>query len=97
MAADEFVRLHATIEGHVQGVSFRYFVTRVAEGLGVTGWVRNRYDGNVEVIAEGSRSSLDRLLVELREGPPQAFVTGLKHEWLPATKEFPRFTVLHTA
>jgi acylphosphatase len=97
MAAEEMVRLHATIEGYVQGVSFRYFVTKVAINLGVTGWVRNRYDGSVEVLAEGTRSSLDKLLAELRKGPPSALVTGLEHEWQTATREFPDFNIRPTA
>jgi acylphosphatase len=97
VSADEIVRLHAILEGHVQGVSFRYFVTRVADFLGVTGWVRNRYDGSVEVIAEGPHSSLRSLLAELHKGPPSAVVTELKQEWMPATKEFSNFSVHHTA
>jgi acylphosphatase len=97
MPADELGRLHATIEGYVQGVSFRYFVTQAANNLRVTGWVRNRYDGSVEVFAEGSRSSLDKLLAELRKGPPSAIVTKLEHEWLPATSEFLDFKVHPTA
>ena len=47
-------RLHATVEGFVQGVGFRHFVMRSAGGLGLTGWTRNRYDGAVEVIAGAS-------------------------------------------
>jgi acylphosphatase len=96
MDPEELARLHAMIDGYVQGVSFRYFVTKVAINLGVTGWVRNRYDGSVEVLAEGTRSSLDKLLAELRKGPPSALVTELEHEWQAATKEFRDFNVRST-
>jgi acylphosphatase len=53
MGENKSSRLHAIIEGHVQGVGFRNFVQIIAKLIGVTGWVRNLYDGNVEVIAEG--------------------------------------------
>lgn len=96
MEEQQLTRLHATIEGYVQGVSFRYFVSQVALNLNVTGWVRNRYDGSVEVLAEGNRSALDKLLVEIRKGPPTSVVTGLKHEWQPASNEFSDFDILHT-
>lgn len=96
MAEDEFSRLHATVEGYVQGVSFRYFVVKIANSLNITGWVRNRYDGSVEVVAEGPRSALDKLLGSLRQGPPSALVTAFDHEWLPPSKEFPDFRVLPT-
>jgi acylphosphatase len=96
MPVDEYTRLHAIVEGYVQGVSFRYFVTKMANGLRVTGWVRNRINGNVEVVAEGPRSALDKLLGALRQGPPSAMVTSLDHEWLPPTKEFRGFKVIPT-
>ena len=54
-------RLHGTVHGDVQGVGFRYFLMREAQRLGLRGWVRNRDDGTVEFVAEGSRDDLDRL------------------------------------
>jgi acylphosphatase len=97
MTSDEFTRLHANIEGYVQGVSFRYFVTKTANSLYVKGWVRNRYNGSVEVVAEGQRSALDKLLAALHQGPPSALVMTLDHEWLPPTNEFHDFKVFPTA
>ncbi len=55
--------------GRVQGVGFRYFVWREAEALGVHGWVRNRADGTVEALAQGTNEELDRFLDRLQEGP----------------------------
>ena len=46
-------RLHAFIQGRVQGVGFRYYVMQAAQDYHLTGWVRNLYDGRVEVVAEG--------------------------------------------
>lgn len=62
------------ITGRVQGVGFRWFVEREAATLGVTGWVRNREDGRVEVVATGSREQLATLHGRLREGPRAARV-----------------------
>lgn len=90
------VRLHAIVEGRVQGVGFRYFVQEVAEVLELTGWVRNRWDGSVEVMAEGERDRLEKLLGALRQGPRVSYVETVSPQWLPATGEFPRFSVRST-
>ena len=71
------VRCRAVVSGRVQGVFFRDTCERVASGLGVRGWVRNRPDGTVEVAAEGSRDAVDALLDWCREGPPRARVVGV--------------------
>jgi acylphosphatase len=97
MTDDELSQFHAIIEGRVQGVGFRYFVEENAVDLGLTGWVRNCWDGSVEVKAEGKRADLDRLLTELQRGPRSAFVTNIKTEWLPATGEFASFRVRPTS
>lgn len=96
MSKDPFVRLHAVVEGHVQGVGFRYFVVTHALQLDLTGWVRNTYDGDVEVTAEGLQSQLELLRDRLRDGPRSAFVTAVKTEWLPATNTFDGFNVVRT-
>ncbi len=90
------VRLHVVIDGRVQGVGFRYYVLEIALGLDLTGWVRNTFDGQVEVIAEGERKPLEKLLESLRRGPHAAFVTDVSQEWLPASGEFIRFDVRGT-
>lgn len=89
----EQVRLHATVEGVVQGVNFRYYTVRKAHLLGLTGWVANRWDGRVETVAEGPRRALEEFLAFLREGPPSAVVTGVVPRWEKATGEFSDFTV----
>lgn len=86
-------RLHAWIEGSVQGVGFRFFVIQHAAKLGLTGWVRNLWDGRVEVVAEGPQVSLQNMLNQLKAGPPSAIVSLVTTEWLPATNEFPDFNV----
>jgi acylphosphatase len=62
------------VSGRVQGVGFRWFVEREAAQLGITGWVRNRDNGSVEVMATGTREQLNALQGRLREGPRAARV-----------------------
>ena len=62
MGPEEHQSLHAIVEGHVQGVGFRFFVQDFAERRGLTGWVRNREERQVEVYAEGSHADLSRLI-----------------------------------
>lgn len=62
------------VRGRVQGVGFRHFVWRSAAGLGLAGWVRNRSDGSVEVVARGGAERLEQLEAALREGPRLAHV-----------------------
>jgi acylphosphatase len=83
----DLVRLHARVEGHVQGVGFRYFVLNLANELGLMGWVRNTYNGDVEVTAEGSRGHLEILLEDLRQGPPSAYVIDVNYEWMESDGE----------
>ena len=71
------MRLHVLVRGRVQGVGFRWFVRETARELGLAGWVRNRPDGVVEVAAEGSAATLERLREQLRNGPPGAVVTSV--------------------
>ncbi len=84
-------RVHAHVTGVVQGVSYRASTRRQAERLGLTGWVRNRDDGSVELVAEGPTEALARLIEWCRRGPPLAEVTGVQCEWHPATGEFSQF------
>lgn len=86
-------RLHAVVYGRVQGVGFRASTVSRANGLGLTGWVRNRADGTVEVMAEGERSRLDALLNFLEEGPLVAHVTSVNADWQEATGEFASFEI----
>lgn len=93
---NEKARLHAVVEGRVQGVGFRYFVVDAAQSLEVAGWVRNRWDDTVEVMAEGERPALEKLLAALRRGPRAAYVSNVQVDWEPVTGEFKRFWIKET-
>ena len=86
-------RLHAIVHGAVQGVFFRANTQQRAAELSLTGWVMNRKDGGVEVMAEGEHEPLERLLGWLQHGPPAASVEKVESEWQTATGEFSGFEV----
>ena len=86
-------RLRAIVRGRVQGVGFRYFVQREASALGLGGYVRNQWDGSVEVVAEGPRQSLERLRARLSVGPRSAYVQEVNATWGAASGEFRFFNV----
>jgi acylphosphatase len=65
------------VRGRVQGVGFRFFVEREAHMLGIAGWVRNNFDGTVEVLAMGTHEQLVGLRSRLREGPRAARVDAV--------------------
>ncbi len=73
------IRAHLIIEGRVQGVWFRDSTRNEATRLNLTGWVKNRFDGSVELIAEGSRQAVEELIEWSHHGPPAARVT-MVHE-----------------
>ena len=89
-----YKRLEASIYGSVQGVYFRQYTVREARRLGVRGWVANRDDGTVMIVAEGQDRSLQELVRFLLHGSPGAKVDHVKADWLEATNEFTGFNVL---
>ena len=68
------------VSGRVQGVGFRFFAERTANGLGVGGYVKNLYDGRVEVYAIGGAEQMDALRDALRRGPRMASVHRLDEQ-----------------
>ncbi len=88
------VRLRAVVTGVVQGVGYRWFVIRAARSMELTGFARNLRDGSVEVVAEGTREGLERLLGMLYEGPRASVVKGVDVGWGKATGEYYVFDVL---
>lgn len=86
-------RLHATVSGRVQGVGFRGYTATHAQRLGITGWVRNRFNGTVEILAEGHCEALESFLEAVNTGPGPSHVDHVDVEWLDATHEFQRFEI----
>lgn len=69
---------HLQITGRVQGVGFRYYMQRRAQELGITGWVRNRRDGSVEALIQGTAEAVETLTSWARRGPQSAVVSSVK-------------------
>ena len=72
------VTRHLLITGRVQGVGFRFYMERKARELGVTGWVRNRRDGAVEAVVQGSSGAVEAMIAWARRGPPSAIVADVR-------------------
>lgn len=84
------------VSGIVQGVGYRQWTRRRAIALGVNGWVRNRFDGRVEILAEGDVRAVDQLIAECHDGPRYADVTNVEPTDTDATGAN-EFTVRNTA
>jgi acylphosphatase len=85
--------VHVRLSGRVQGVGFRWYCVQRANGLGVTGWVKNRGDGSVEVLAEGDRSELEDFVRQLEQGPGSAHVADADVDWHEYTGKYNSFEV----
>ena len=72
------VTRHLLVTGRVQGVGFRFYMERKARDLGVTGWVRNRRDGAVEAVVQGSSGAVEAMIAWARRGPPSAIVAEVR-------------------
>ena len=89
----QHARVWLRITGRVQGVGFRYSALDEARRLAVTGWVRNTHDGAVELLAEGDRDRLQRLVTWCHVGPRGALVTAVEERWLEHRGEFADFRI----
>lgn len=89
----EKVSMHFIVSGRVQGVWFRASTREEAKRLGLTGWVRNLPEGQVEVIACGPKAQVDELHKWLHQGPKMAKVNEVHSETVP-WEEYVDFTVV---
>lgn len=90
---DDKARADIQVSGKVQGVSFRAATMERAQGLGVVGWVANRDDGSVQIVAEGSRDALEELITWCRQGPPAAQVADVTVRWEAPREDFSAFDI----
>jgi len=88
-------RAHIFISGIVQGVYYRYNAMKKAQELGLKGWVRNLRDGRVEVVCEGRREDIDRLIEWCKKGPPGAYVESVQVAFEQFKGEFRTFEILY--
>lgn len=86
-------QVHLIVRGRVQGVFFRAATQREARRLGLTGWVRNRPDGSVEMLAEGDEGQLRQLCMWAEKGPSAARVDDVNIRWRAYSGDYPEFRI----
>jgi acylphosphatase len=89
----DLASVKVVIYGYVQGVFFRDFTSRRARELGLTGYVRNLPNRAVEVLAEGERINLEKLIGHLKTGPPGAAVEKIEVSWSEYTGSYSHFGI----
>ena len=82
---------HILVSGMVQAVGFRYFAYQWAGKLGLKGFVRNLYEGSVELEVEGDRSLIEEFIVQLKVGPRAARVSNVRVVWNQKDKNYQHF------
>jgi len=80
-------RVHVFFSGYVQGVGFRYTARRFAQSLDLVGWVKNCYDGRVELVAEGEEETLKQMLTQLNQAF-EGYINNSEVIWSEGTGEF---------
>ncbi len=93
MSNPKQVRLR--IKGRVQGVFFRESAKEEALRLGLRGWVRNTWDGDVEATVQGAPTEVDEFVSWCHQGPPYASVESVKIEESEVIEQFQTFRVIH--
>jgi len=68
---------HLVVTGRVQGVGFRNYMAVKARQFRITGWVRNRHDGSVEVMIQGAPADVEAMIVRAHRGPPKSAVASV--------------------
>jgi len=87
-------RIHLVVRGRVQGVYFRASAKREARQLGLTGWVKNRNDSAVELLAEGEEDQVKDFLAWAQHGPSTARVDKVETRWRSYTGEYSNFQII---
>jgi acylphosphatase len=86
-------RVQIIVRGRVTGTFFRAATQREARRLGITGWVKNRADGSVELVAEGEEEAIKEIIAWAHHGPSAARVDNVDVRWRGYTGEFSDFCI----
>ncbi len=86
-------RIHIVVKGIVQGVYYRYNTLKKAEECHLTGWVRNKTDGSVEIVCEGTEENINNIVRWCKKGPEGAYVREIETTWGQYTGEFNAFEI----
>jgi acylphosphatase len=87
-------QVHLVVQGRVQGVYFRASTQQEAQRLTLRGWVKNRPDGSVEILAQGSEETLKQFVTWAHRGPSSARVDHVQQVWGDATGHFDLFQIV---
>ncbi len=87
------VRVHAIYGGRVQGVGFRFTAQRYANEIGITGYVRNLWSSQVEIVAEGGRKEVETFLERIRNGPLSHYIDDVETHYSEYTGQFRDFHI----
>jgi len=90
---ENMVKAHVIIKGRVQGVFFRVKTKQTADGLNVSGWVRNKSDGTVEAVFEGKKNDVIPVINWCHQGPSRSVVTDVNVTWHDYKKEYKKFSI----
>ncbi len=85
------VRAHALYGGRVQGVGFRFAAQRYAHEVGVTGYVKNLWSGQVEIVVEGERKKVEAFLERIKSGPLSHYIDDVETHYSGYTGQFRDF------
>jgi len=91
---ENILTVNLTISGKVQGVGFRYFVLRQAQELGITGWVSNKPNGDVEALAQGEKADLEQFIAKVKEGPSFSRVEDVSLNWVKEAEQYFGFEII---
>jgi acylphosphatase len=84
---------HLVVQGRVQGVFYRSFVQRAARLLGLPGFAKNLENGDVEIVVQGPRETVDELITRCYDGPSGAQIDDIQVHWREAKEQFKRFEI----
>jgi acylphosphatase len=90
---NEEKRAEIIANGLVQGVGFRYFIIKNAESLGLNGYSKNLFSGEVLTVVEGSKAKIEELFKRIKIGPSHASVKNCKITWGESKNEFTHFEI----
>ena len=93
MQQDDRTRARVRVSGRVQGVFFRDSTREKAQDLGLSGYVKNNPDGDVETIFEGPKDAVEEMILWCWQGPPHASVENVDADYEPPGDDLTGFEV----
>jgi len=93
--SNNFVKVEITVSGLVQGVGFRYYVYSKAQTIGLNGYTKNLFTGEVVTVVEGERFLVEELIDYIKIGPSRSHVKSHSVNWFEYKNEYKIFEIKH--